>query len=70
MPRRLLLLLLLLVGCYRPAVEPVAPPPVVVVPAAPSLQFHTDLAAARKEAAATGRPLCVFLVLGDWTRHC
>ena len=64
------LLFLLLAGCSQPAVEPVAPPPAVVVPTAPSLHFHTDLAVARKESAATGKPLCVFLVLGDWNRHC
>ncbi len=70
MTHRWLLLVVLFAGCSRPAVEPVSPPPAVVVPASPSLHFHTDLAAARKESAATGKPLCVFLVLGDWNRHC
>lgn len=65
------LLLLLYAGCSRPAAEPAASPlPAVVVPASPTLHFHTDLAVARKESAATGKPLCVFLVLGDWNRHC
>lgn len=65
--RRWLLLFLLFAGCSRPAVDPTPAP---VLPPEPSLHFHTDLATARKEAAATGKPLCVFLVLGDWNRHC
>ena len=68
MPRSLPLLLLLLAGCSPPVVEPPALPALPDAPAA--LHFHTDLTAARKEAAATGKPLCVFLVLGDWNRHC
>ncbi len=58
---------LLAVGCQPP------PAPVVVVPVVPSpsaLTFHTSLADARAAAARTGKPLCVFLVLGDWNRHC
>lgn len=70
MLRRWPLLLVLLAGCSRPAGES-TPPPVLVAPVDPAvLAFHTDLAAARREAAATGKPLCVFLVLGDWNRHC
>jgi len=67
MLRRWPLLLILLAGCSRPAVEPTSAP---VIASEPALHFHTDLAAARREAATTGKPLCVFLVLGDWNRHC
>lgn len=66
-PRRWPLLLILLAGCSRPVAEPV---PVPVIAPEPDLHFHTDLAAARRAAATTGKPLCVFLVLGDWNRHC
>jgi hypothetical protein len=70
MLRRWPLLLVLLAGCSRPAEAPVPPPALVTPVDSARLTFHTDLAAARKEAAATGKPLCVFLVLGDWNRHC
>ena len=67
--RRWPLLFLLLAGCSRPAGDPAAVP---VLPAAEpaTLAFHTDLDAATREAVSTGKPLCVFLVLGDWNRHC
>jgi hypothetical protein len=66
--RRWPLLLLLLVGCSRPAAGPTPEPALPAQP--PALAFHTDLPAATRVAAATGKPLCVFLVLGDWNRHC
>jgi hypothetical protein len=34
------------------------------------LRFVKDLAAARKQAAAAGKPLLVLSVLGDCTKHC
>ncbi len=36
----------------------------------PRLNVETDVKAARKRAKATGKPLLVLSVLGDWTRHC
>lgn len=55
------------VGCQPPPV-PVVVAPVALPPAA--LTFHPSVADAKAAAARTGKPLCVFLVLGDWNRHC
>jgi hypothetical protein len=49
-----------------------APSGLLPAPAAGPLRlsFLQDLAAARKQAAASGKPLVVFSVLGDCHKHC
>jgi hypothetical protein len=63
---RLLLLLLPALAVSADAVLQALSP---VPPPAP-FHLHTDLAAARREAAATGKPLLVLSVLGDCHKHC